>query len=191
MERKDNKYWWHRTKTAHLIYSYLIFMWHLCIRTQPSLWSSEKCTFKVLNIIVVIIIILLHTYVKVRVNLDNMGWGGGGLSLTNILRTQPYIVSVSPPVVAVPWGATIIQPSVVKTESDVMRTVTSGTLQQSTCHAEVWQRRTLTHTHTQRLALLLNGTAHTEEEGLHPITCYCNRYTATWIQPRPLNRLEI
>lgn len=45
------------------------------------------------------------------------------LSLTHILYTQSYILSVSPPVVAVPWGATIIQPSVVKTESDVIRTV--------------------------------------------------------------------
>lgn len=45
------------------------------------------------------------------------------LSLTRILYTQPYILSVSPPVVAVPWGTTIIQLSVVKTESDVMRTV--------------------------------------------------------------------
>lgn len=40
-----------------------------------------------------------------------------------VLYIQAYILSVRPPVVAVPRGATIIQPSVVKTESDVMRTV--------------------------------------------------------------------
>lgn len=37
--------------------------------------------------------------------------------------TNPRVLSDGPPVVAVPWGATVIQPSVVKTESDVMRTV--------------------------------------------------------------------
>lgn len=45
------------------------------------------------------------------------------MSLAHTLYIQPYILSVRPPVVAVPQGATIIQPSVVKTESDVMRTV--------------------------------------------------------------------
>lgn len=46
-----------------------------------------------------------------------------GLTVAHTHTHIPYILSVSPPVVAVPWGATIIQPSVVKTESDVMRTV--------------------------------------------------------------------
>lgn len=54
---------------------------------------------------------------------------------------QTHILSVSPPVVAVTGGTTIIQPSVVKTESDVMRTVkeprvSSDTLQQTCCHAK-------------------------------------------------------
>lgn len=59
--------------------------------------------------------------------------------------------SVCPPVAAVPWRATIIQPSVVKTESDVMTTIktpllTSKTLLQSTCHAEEGQRSSHAHT---------------------------------------------
>lgn len=60
-------------------------------------------------------------YMKVKVSFGTK-WRVK-LSHTHILSTQPYIISVRPPVVAVPWGATIIQPSVVKTESDVMRTV--------------------------------------------------------------------
>lgn len=43
--------------------------------------------------------------------------------VAHIVYIRPHNLSVSPPVVAVPRGATIIQPSVVKTESDVMRTV--------------------------------------------------------------------
>lgn len=64
---------------------------------------------------------------------------------------QPHILSVSPPVVAVTGGTTIIQPSVVKTESDVMRTVkepwlSCDTVQQSGCHAEAGREP---HTSTQ------------------------------------------
>lgn len=65
---------------------------------------------------------ILHAYIiGLWRNLDNME--GKTTSHTHTVHTQPYILPVSPPVVAVPWGATIIQPSVVKTESDVMRTV--------------------------------------------------------------------
>lgn len=53
-------------------------------------------------------------------NLDNME--GQTVSHTHTVHTTLH-PSVGPPVVAVPWGATIIEPSVVKTESDVMRTV--------------------------------------------------------------------
>lgn len=81
-------------------------------------------------------------------NLDKLE--GQTVRHTYILYTQPYILLVSPPVVAVPRGATIIQPSVVKTESDVMRTVkqpwpSSDTFQQITCHAEAMHKPSHTH----------------------------------------------
>lgn len=90
-------------------------------------------------------------------NLDKLE--GQTVRHTYILYTQPYILLVSPPVVAVPRGATIIQPSVVKTESDVMRTVkqpwpSSDTFQQITCHAEAMHKPSHTHTHGGGLALL-------------------------------------
>lgn len=53
-------------------------------------------------------------------NLNKME--GQTVSHTHYVHTALH-PTVSPPVVAVPWGTTIIQPSVVKTESDVMRTV--------------------------------------------------------------------
>lgn len=58
--------------------------------------------------------------------------------MSHTWKYLPKILSVSPPVAAVPWRATIIQPSVVKTESDVMRTVKqpSNILKMSNSHAE-------------------------------------------------------
>lgn len=69
--------------------------------------------------------------------------------------TQAHILSVSPPVVAETGGTTIIQPSVVKTESDVMRTVkeprvSGDTLQQTCCHAGGAKRET-SHMHAASL----------------------------------------
>lgn len=68
---------------------------------------------------------LLHTYNRVRVDCGGFGTVWRVRVFLRIVKqyTQPYNLSVSPPVVAVPWGATIIQPSVVNTESNVMRTV--------------------------------------------------------------------
>lgn len=43
--------------------------------------------------------------------------------LLSLAYKHAYISSVSPPAVGVPWGATIIQSPVVKTEIDVMETV--------------------------------------------------------------------
>lgn len=80
-----------------------------------------------------------------------------------LTHTPPYMPSVSPPVAAEPWGATIIQPSEVKTESDVMRTVkqpwlTSNTLLQSARHAEASMNP---HTHTSGvLCYSVTGTTH-------------------------------
>lgn len=70
--------------------------------------------------------------------------------LKDTIRQNPQSF-VCPPVVAVHGGATIIQPSVVKTESDVMRTVkqpllTADGFRKSTCHAEAEP----SHTHTRR-----------------------------------------
>lgn len=79
---------------------------------------------------------------------------------------QTHILSVSPPVVAVTGGTTIIQPSVVKTESDVMRTVkeprvSGDTLQQTCCHAKGQKKKTTSHMHARtRLAASLNCMQH-------------------------------
>lgn len=93
---------------------------------------------------------LLHTYNRVRVDCGGFGTVWRVRVFLRIVKqyTQPYNLSVSPPVVAVPWGATIIQPSVVNTESNVMRTVKQPWLKSSMCHAEA-QHRT-SHAHKQK-----------------------------------------
>lgn len=95
---------------------------------------------------------------------------------------QPHILSVSPPVVAVTGGTTIIQPSVVKTESDVMRTVkepwlSCDTVQQSGCHAEAGREP---HTSTQ-------GHANRGRQ-LHATACYSNYETTGSFE---LNRQKV
>lgn len=70
----------------------------------------------------------------------------GCLSLT---YKHAYILSVSPPAVGVPWGATIIQSPVVKTESDVMKTVKQPQLNvgkrwHSILHADAGHERPVT-----------------------------------------------
>lgn len=95
--------------------------------------------------------------------------------VSHTLYTKPSILSVCPPVVAVPWGATIIQPSVVKTESDVMTTVkqpllASDTFYQSICHAEA-----------------MHNPSHTSHRGL---LCYLVNEQPTQGRGAPLNTVH-
>lgn len=107
-------------------------------------------------------------------------------TVSHTLYTKPSILSVCPPVVAVPWGATIIQPSVVKTESDVMTTVkqpllASDTLHQSTCHAEAMHNPSHT-SHKGLLCYLVNDTTHTGKgSSTQYCTCYHNCYTREYM----------
>lgn len=103
-----------------------------------------------------------------------------------VLQTKPWIFPVCPPVVAVPWGATIIQPSVVKTESDVMKTIkllllTFDAMRQFPCHAEAKHKPW--HMLPKGLfCYIVRKKIHTAEE-LHSTTNYC--YCCTWKHMKP------
>lgn len=134
--------------------------------TLKSLMSSLKVKlpsrFRYLSIYSSVVTVMIDLLLRL-----NAGFQTGNKESDWVSHTycciQTHILSVSPPVVAVTGGTTIIQPSVVKTESDVMRTVkeprvSGDTLQQTCCHAK-GQKKKQPHTCTHARGWQLHSTA--------------------------------